>query len=319
MDATDFALYRYLSRDGLARFWGSRRLIDPRVSARELADRVGLSEAGVRARLAGLRRQRLLGRSAVGVNPSLFGASLVVADVPVRTPRESERLFRDLEVLDGVVFARDLLDEEDRKVSVYLAADSPSGVSRRTSLLTRLAPSGVVRGPSPYWIPPCDRALTPLDRTLLGVFRSTPDGALAQYAAAAHVSLRTVSRRLELLLTSHACWWSHGSESEEWPLALLMLSLNADADAAAVATEVSRRCESWLPVAPDGLGSDPADRSPRIAGLVPVGTPSALEGLVRRVLAIDGVANLRRTFGLRSASFPQWVDDRLGAQTRRVG
>ena len=51
VDPIDYAIYRYLSPDGLIRFWGSRRLVDPRVSTREIAEKVKLSEAGVRARI----------------------------------------------------------------------------------------------------------------------------------------------------------------------------------------------------------------------------------------------------------------------------
>lgn len=311
MDALDFAIYRYLSHDGLARFWASRRVIDPRVSAREIAEQVGLSEAGVRARLRVLRDRGLLRGSAVNVNPSLLGASVLVVEVPVRNPRESDRLFRDLASVDGVLFARDLMDEEDRKVSVYLASENPSATSRRLSLLRRLAPAGSIRGPRPYWIPPCEREMTPLDWKLVRVFRAHPDGGIAELASAAGVSLKTTARRFGLALDSNACWWSHSSDSEEWPLALLTFVLDSGADVPVLTKQVVACCESWIPVAPDGLGSPPDDRGRALAGLVPVGTPSSLERVVRQVLSLDGVADVRRTFGLRSAAFPSWIDERI--------
>jgi DNA-binding Lrp family transcriptional regulator len=316
VDATDFAIYRYLSRDGLARFWASRRLIDPRVTAREVGEKVGLSEAGVRSRLRALRRQGLLRGSAVNLNPSLFGAQLYAIEVPIRTPRDSERLFRDLSDLEGVIFARDLIDEEDRKVAVYLAAESASALARRTNLLRRFAPGGSIRDPRPYWIPPCERALTPLDWKMLRLFRDRPDATLAELATAAGVSLKTTSRRFGSAVDSKACWWSHSSDSEEWPLALLSLSLAEGSDSPAVAREVARRCGSWIPVAEDGLGVSPRERAGGLAGLVPVGTPAALEGALRQVLALDSVAEVRRTFGLRSATYPQWADENLARRIR---
>jgi DNA-binding Lrp family transcriptional regulator len=317
VDAKDYAIYRCLSRDGLARFWASRRLIDPRVTAREIAERVGLSEAGVRSRLRSLKTDGLLRGSSVSLNLSLFDATVSVVDVPIRTPRESDQLFHDLAVVDGLLFARDLLDEEDRKVSVYLVSDTPNATARRVALLRRLAPGGEVRGPRPYWIPSCSREPTPLDWKLLAAFRREPDSTVGAFAVHAGVGVKTTARRFDLLLDSRACWWSHSSDSEEWPLALLGVTLTPGADPLAVTARIGASRVTWLPVAPDGFGVESDGTAISVAGLVPVVTPAALESSVRRVLDLEGVANVRRTFGLRSATFPQWIDDRLAARVGR--
>ena len=314
MDALDYAIYRQLSRDGLARFWASRRLTDPRVTAREIAAKVGLSEAGVRSRLRRLREDGLLRGSEVGLNPSLFGATTVMLEVPVRSPQESDRVFHDLSLVDGVLFARDILDEEDRKVQVYYVSDSPSATARRTSLLLRLAPSGSARGPAPYWIPSCPRVPTPLDWRLLAAFRRDPDGTVARIASSTGVSLKTASRRFDLLADSRACWWSPSSDSPEWPLALLRLSLRPNVDATSIAGDVERMVGRWIPVAADGLGVDPELSGRPLAGLVPADRPAGLETSIRRVLEIDGVLAVRRTFGLRSATYPQWIDGQLAVR-----
>jgi DNA-binding Lrp family transcriptional regulator len=311
VDATDFAIYRYLSPDGLVRFWASRRLVDPRVTAREVADRVGLSEAGARARLRSLKEQGLLRGTEVRPNPSLFGATTVMAEVPIQTPGESARLFRDLSDVDGVMFARDILDEEDRKVCVYYVSDTAGATTRRTSLLRRFSPTGEVRGPAPYWIPASSHTPTALDWRLLAVFRRHPDETLARWSTESGVSLKTTARRFDALLDSRACWWSHGSDSEEWPLALLQVSLQPGADPAEVSAQLGRQNETWLPVAPDGFGVAPGGRDQPLAGLVPVERPAALERVVRRTLELGGVANVRRTFGLGSATYTDWVDDQL--------
>jgi DNA-binding Lrp family transcriptional regulator len=317
VDATDFAIYRYLSPDGLVRFWASRRLVDPRVSARELAEKVGLSEAGVRSRLRTLKQRGLLRGTEVAINPWLFGVSVVMSEVPVRSPKESQALFRDLAVVDGVVFARDILDEQDRKVCVYSVADHPTATARRTALLRKFAPTGVVRGPFPNWIPPCAREPTALDWRLLTVFREHPDETLARLAAESRVSLKTTAKRFNLLLDSRACWWSHSSDSEEWPLAMLLVSLRPGVNAANVSARLAEQNESWLPVAADGLGLDPARTDRPLAGMIPVERPAALERAVRRALEVEGVTNVRRTFGLGSATYPQWVDEQLAARVGR--
>lgn len=314
MDATDFAIYRNLSADGQIRFWASRRIIDPRVSVREVADKVGLSEAGVRARLASLTDRGLLRGSAVTFNPSLFGAAVTVVEVPIANPRDSGRLFRDLPMIDGVLFARDLLDEQDRMVNVYVVADTAAATARRLSLLRRLAPEGLVRGPTPYWIPRCSRDLTALDWRLLATFRKDPDSTLTQFAATARLSAKTTRRRFELLLDSHACWWSHSSASEEWPLALVRVALTERVDPLAVAEEIAASVGTWMPVAADGLGLEPNRSTPLVAGLMSAERPAALEREVRKVLEVDGVTGVRRTFGLASETYPQWADEQVAAR-----
>jgi len=313
VDALDFAIYRHLSRDGLARFWASRRLVDPQVSTREIAEKVELSEAGVRARLRGMRAAGFLRGTEVGVNPSLFGASVVVHEVPVRGARDAEQLFRDLASVDGVLFARDLLADEDRRVSVYCAVDNAGASARKTSLLRRLAPGGAVRGPFPYWIPACTRAPSPLDWRLLALFRRQPDSTLSRIASNARVSLKTTSRRFDALVGSRACWWSHSSDSAELPLALLSVSVREDADPIRVSGEIARTTQGWIPVAPDGLGVDPGGGTRSLAGLVPAVHPAALEALVRQTEGLEGVSDVRRTFGLGSATYRDWIDERLGS------
>jgi hypothetical protein len=41
VDALDFAIFRQLSPDGEARFSGSRRVIDPRISAADTSSKAG--------------------------------------------------------------------------------------------------------------------------------------------------------------------------------------------------------------------------------------------------------------------------------------
>jgi DNA-binding Lrp family transcriptional regulator len=314
VDATDYAIYRYLSPDGMVRFWGSRRLIDPRVSAREIAEKVGLSEPGVRLRLKGLEDRGYLRGRETGVNPSLFGVSLVVAEIPVREPNEAERLMREIGLVEGATFARDILDETDRAIRVFYVSDTPSATARRTALLRKLAPTPDFRGPLPYWVPGCERELTRLDWRMLQAFRSHPEATLSGLARTVGISLKTAANRFHRLLDAHACWSTVSSTSDELPLALFSVTAQPTADPARVSEDVVRLHPSWMPVAPDGAGVPPSEAPPAIAGLVPAESPAALENALRRTLALDGVGSVRRTFALGSATFPHWVDEHLGAQ-----
>ena len=319
MDDIDYAIFRYLSPDGQVRFWASRRVVDPRVSAGEIAAQVGLSEAGVRARLRTLRDQGFLRGRETWLNPSIFGASIVVAEIPIRDPGDAPPLLRELALVEGVVFARDILDERDRAVRVYYVADVPSGTDRRTALLRRLAPTGQVRGPTPYWIPPCARTLTRLDWRIARAFRDRPEASQAELAKAVHVSPKTAALRLHRLLDTRACWSALSSSSEEMPLALLSIVLREGAEPRTVLRALASIHPVWMPIAEDGMGSSPGSAVGALAGLVPAEAPAALEQGLRRTLAIDGVASARRTFALGSASYPQWTDEQLAAKLRAAG
>jgi len=311
MDRLDFAIYRFLSPHGEARFWAGRRVIDPAVPAREIADHVGVSENGVRARLRGLAEQGFLRGNAVGVNPSLFGARVMVAELPIEKPTDSERVFRDLALVEGVIFARDTLDEGDRHVRVHFVSNSDSTTSRRASLIRRLSPSGQLREPQPYWIPGCERELSPLDWRLLQALCRTPNATMAEISRAVGVSLKTTVRRCGQLVESTACWWTHGPECEEYPLALVRLDLREPAQRDAVAERVLREAPVWIPVASDGLGLEPKTSATVVAGLVPADAPAVLERTVKKLVDLPGVQSVHRTFALGSMSYPAWFTDRI--------
>ncbi len=311
MDPLDFAIYRALSPGGEARFWAGRRIIDPRIPARELAAQVGVSENGVRSRLQGLARQGYLRGSAVIPNPSLFGARLFVTELPVASPAEVTSINRDLALVEGVVFARDTLDEGERRVQVHFVAVSDAEAGRRAALLRRLSPAGTPGPPRPYWIPPCELELTPLDWRVLRAVSQHPDATIAETARTVGISFKTAARRFHPLIDARACWWTHGPNSEEFPLAFLRLELRAPTDRDPVARQILEEGVAWMPVARDGYGEEPVVEPSTVAGLVPADSPTLLERAVRKLAALPGVAVVHRTFALGSTTYPEWFADRI--------
>jgi DNA-binding Lrp family transcriptional regulator len=316
VDLRDFAVYRFLSPGGEARFWAGRRVIDPTVPAREIAKQVGLSESGVRSRLRGLARHGYLHGTSVIVNPSLFGVRVFVAELPLKDVRQVEQLFRDLALVDGVLFARDTLDEGDRQLRVHFVAEDTATAARRATLLRRLSPTGQLRGPQPYWIPSCERGLTPLDWRLLHALWANPDSTITRTASALGISLKTAARRYHELIESRACWWTHGPDSEEFPLALLWIEVRDPAHRGPLRERIAREASAWMPVAADGLGFEPGSPPAWIAGLVPADAPTVLEKLVKKCVAFPGVVNVRRTFPLGSATYPSWLAGRMVSSRR---
>ncbi len=322
MDPLDFAIYRFLSPRGEARFWAGRRIIDPIIPAREIAERVGISENGVRARLRGLTARGYLRGESVTPNPSLFDARVFAAELPVRDVGESERIFADLALVEGVTFARDTVDEDSRKIRVYIACENSSTPSRRMELLRRLSPTGQLHGPEPYWIPSCDRELSPLDWRVLHQVWTQPSATIAEVAKAVGISLKTAARRYHLLIASKACWWTHSSDSEEFPLALVWVYLRGPKDRDSVAGRIAKEISTWMPVASDGLGLGPDSSPGLLAGLVPADAPTVLERVLRKFSDMAGVAKVRRSFALGSMSYPDWfaehITDRVRSSSRSV-
>jgi DNA-binding Lrp family transcriptional regulator len=316
VDALDFAIYRYLSPDGAARFWGCRRVFDPRIGAREVAERVGISETGVRARLKSLRERGFLRGSEVWPNASLFGVSLHVAEVPIAEVGESKRLLADLALVDGVTFARDVLDEQNRKLQVYFVADSSASVARRARLLQRLAGARQIRGPSAYYVPEATRELSPLDWKIVRAVRQAPDDNLQTLARAVGISLKTMGRRYQALLDDRAIWWSHGVDSTEMPLAMLTARVTTEVDADQLAGEVAAESAVWMPLASDGRGLAPDTHPVDFAGLLLADSPAAVESAAQRLLERPGVSTVRRTFALGSGIYRSWFDEQIGRQLR---
>jgi DNA-binding Lrp family transcriptional regulator len=315
VDEVDFAIYRRLSPDGAARFWGGRRVFDPRVGAREIAAEVGLSETAVRTRLRSLRDRGYLRDSAVCPNPALFESSLHVLEIPVPEVGASRSLLADLALVEGVTFARDVLDERDRTLQVYFVADGPAVVGRRTQLIRRLASDAAVRGPRPYFLPAPTRPLTALDWRVLVALRASPDATLQELSDGLHISLKTAGHRYRSLLDHRAIWWTHGPTSVELPLALLTAAVRGEGDPDRVAAGVASEWKSWMPIATDGRGLDPSAPRTDFAGLLLADSPAAVEAAAQRLLDRDGITSVRRTFALGSRIYSGWFDDQL---TRRA-
>jgi len=319
MDPMDFAIYRSLSPGGEARFWAGRRIIDPTIPARQIAEEVGISENGVRARLRGLAARGFLrGKTAIP-NPSLFDVQVYSAALAVPDAGDVEKIYRDLSLVDGVVFARDTMDEGHRELRVHFVSESPPTTVRRTALLRRLSPSGGSVDPEPYWIPPCERAPTALDWRILQAVRHHPDASVAETARTVHISLKTAARRLRQLVDARACWWTPGPDSEEFPLAFVRVEVREPARRDFVAGKIAEAAPAWMPVAADGFGLDPSRTSNVIAGLVPADAPTLVERTVQKLVAVPGVVNVRRTFALGSRTFPGWFDEQLSKRVAQGG
>jgi DNA-binding Lrp family transcriptional regulator len=319
MDPTDFAIFRFLSEGGVARFWGGRCVIDPRITPREVAERLDISESGVRARLHQISERGFLRDRCVVPNPALFGRRVFVADLPVTHSGEVDRMLGDLALVDGVIFTRDTLDEEQRKIESYFVSENDSSAARLAALLGRLSSEESRVVARPYFTPPCGRQLTPLDLRVLRTLWRSPEATFAELAEDVGISLKTAARIYHHLIESRACWWTHGPASEEFPLALVRIALRNAEDSPGVAEWIRRDGYTWMPVAQDGFGLDPSLAGGVMVGLVPADLPTVLERFLRRLFMVEGVAHIQRTFALGSAMYPAWFADRIAGLSHDRG
>jgi DNA-binding Lrp family transcriptional regulator len=318
MDPLDFSIYRFLSPGGEARFWAGRRVIDPTIPVREIAERVGISENGVRTRLRGLAARGYLRGVAAMPNPSIFGMRVWAVELPVKGVGEVERIYADLALVEGVVFARDTLGEGERRLRVHFLCEGESVARRRAALLGRLSPGAGVPEFLPYQIPPSEAEPTPLDWRLISAVRRRPDASVADTAHEVGVSLKTAANRRRRLLDARAYWYTHSPECEEFPLALVRVEVREASTRDGVAGTVANETPSWMPVAGDGLGLEPDAAATVVAGLVPADAPIVLERIIQQLSGRPEVASVRRTFALGSRTYPIWYDDQLAQRVPSI-
>jgi len=314
LDATDFAILRYMFPNGEGRFWGSHSIVDPRITPREIGERVGLSEVAVRGRIGKLRAGGLLLGSSVWPNPRLFGATQRVVDLTARDTEHAERMLRSLEQIRGVLSARVMIDEDARRLRVSFVSDTPERTSRRTRELLRLSDLPTSGPVATEWIPTCNWPMRPIDWRILVELRRSPGLSLSDHARHLGLTLKTVSQRFHGLLDHHAIFWALHVDNAQLPVAACIVDLEHPSVRETVRREVESRIVDWLPAAPGGLGEPPHPPAPWIAGMFWLPAAGASETLTRTLLRIPGVRSVRRRFPSLAISNPTWFDEQLGAQ-----
>jgi DNA-binding Lrp family transcriptional regulator len=314
LDAQDFAIFRYMFPNGEGRFWGSRSIIDPRITPREIGERVGLSEVAVRGRIAKLRAEGFILGADVWPNPRLFGATQHVLELTARDTSDADRILRSLRRIDGVLSARVMIDEDARHVRVSYVNDNPKGTERRTQSILRLTDHPPFAPPLPEWIPPCNRKMKPLDWRIVMELRNAPEAGLGVHAQRLGLTLKTVSQRFHALLDSNAVFWTVHVDNCLLPVAACFVDLKDPSSRDSVSRAIESRIGRWLPTAPGGLGEPPQPPAPWIAGMFWVPAPAATENLTRELMRIPGVRSVRRRFPSTAVNIPTWFDDQLEVQ-----
>jgi len=305
---TDASVYRALFPEGEARFWSSRVVVDPRLSASEISRRSGLSRSTVQVRLWKWRRMGFLTGYEVWPNPKLFGAQLAVVDTSLGRNVSVDGMLESLSKVEGVLSARDYLDDHGRSVRIYVVDDGPTGLERRSRLIQHISGSSRRLRAEPYWIPDPPGRLTALDWRIIACSRAYPEDSLLQTSARLGISPRTVTRRRDRLIDSHALWWLLSTENSKLPIADLFVRLRDPSRNREVRQLLDHEIDGWIPCAADGFGQPPGQHSDLIAGLAIVDSPALLDRVSRRVAASAAVVSVRWRIPCGLRSFPEWFD-----------
>lgn len=312
MDVVDFAIFRSLCvKGGGARFYGARTVMDPRISAREVAESVGISPSAVRTRLARWQSEGLLKGYVVWPNPALLGARMMSVEIPLEGTQPASTIFDELKLVDGVLFARDAIDEDRRVVIVNYVSDTPAATERRVRLMARLSPKQTVTPPVPAWLPPPSATLSPLDWRILRIFRKNPILPLPQAAKEVGVSLKTLAHRYHRLLDSDAAWWTISVSNSMVPAVYLHIAFHDPASAEAAASTLGTKFPGWIPARTGGFGFPPEEQPKHLVAVFPLAAPSGVNDILNVIHTLPGVASMRRRFPGDSVCYPEWFDSRI--------
>ena len=312
--ADDVLILLALLPGGEARFWSSRAVIDPRVTPTEIARRTGLSRSTVQSRLGSWREQGFLTGSEVWPNPKLFGANLATIDTTLGPGVAVDGILDSLSKVEGVLSARDYLDEDGRRLRIFLVDDGPSGLERHTRLIQHISGSVNRLRAEPYWIPEPSCMLTPLDWRIVACYRAYPDDTLIQNSSRLGIGPRTLARRRDRLLDSHALWWLLSTDNSKQPIADFHVSLRDPSRRAEVKSFLDGEMGGWVPCSADGFGVPPPGSSSLIVGLTFVDSPAMLDSLARRLAGLPAVSSVRWRIPCGFRSFSEWFDRRIGAR-----
>jgi DNA-binding Lrp family transcriptional regulator len=319
VDVIDFAIYRHMFPGGQGRFWASRSMVDPRITPRQIGERVGLTDVAVRNRLARLRDEGFIQGHEVWPHPGLLGASLRVAEIPLKKLADADRVVSGLERIVGVISARIMVDEDNRSVRVSYVEDSPDLTNARSRDLAALAGAEGPISSRPEWLPPSPTMLSALGWRVLLELRSEPELSLKDHAQRLGISLKTVTRWFNELLDQNAVFWVLQSDSSLLSVAAYFVWLRDPSVRSAVCGRIEERIGAWLPIVPGGLGEPPEPPPPWVAGMFWVRAPAESETLSRTLLSIEGVQSVQRRFPSNVVSFQGWFDRRLNEQVRKLG
>ncbi len=315
MDRLDLGILRELSRDQV--IWFGR--LDPRLSAAEIARKLGVDRGTVGARLRAWERSGFLRGHEVVPSPLLFGAAFAGGSVCVGDVAVKPRILQDLALVPGLVSA---VDPVGPWMSLLYVFEDRGVLERSRQLLLRLegireaTPCVPFRAPVPVVEP------SRLDWRILKVLRTRASQRLSDIASEAHVSTKTLSRRLERLIRGRTVWYLPLLDFTRYTKATvtrLLVTLKGDVDSQRIAESIRARLPGMTQIVDARAMTDGVEASPRILDVgAHFDSVGEVEDRQRDIRALAGVEDVEVLFPRRFYVYPAWFDEHIRQELTRL-
>jgi len=195
LDTLDFKILRELVSGDPSGF-----LLDPRISLRQLARRLGVDKDTVNNRMKRLRDTGFILGWMAFANPSLFGVkeARLRFDVPARSAKDD--LVRKLRLIPGVTTIATLYGDS---INVGLFYENEESLKRTTELISRISNAeDMLRFDNAF--PVCRMKPSKTDWEIIRSLQRNPRKPYDLVSKEIGLSARTVKRRLEMLVKEKA-------------------------------------------------------------------------------------------------------------------
>jgi len=308
MDPLDVGILRELSRDQI--LWFGR--IDPRISAAEVARRLGVDRATVGSRLRTWERQGFLLAHEVVPSPLVFGAQIAGGNLSVSEIRQKPRILEDLALVPGVISAVDHVGEW---IALLYAFDRPESLDRSRRLLGRLPGVGAVTPCVPFRAPEPTMTLTRVDLRILNGLRLGSRRSFQEISRAAGVSTKSLARRMERLVRGRCIWYLPILDFTRYKksvFARFVVVLKPNSNATQVAEQVSLKLPHLTYLTDTTAFVEPSRSMPPLLDVgAHVDSVGEVEDIQRELSGLDGVDDVEVLFPRRFHLYRGWFDDRI--------
>jgi DNA-binding Lrp family transcriptional regulator len=306
VDALDHAILRELGRDQVL-LWGG---MDPRVSATQLADRLGVDRGTIRARMRAWVACGFLRRFVALPNPHLLGVGLAAGGVRVSDVKDKPRVLDDLALVDGMLSAMEHVGEW---IGLAFVDDGKAAIARRMKLLERVPGVAEVQPPLLWGAPLATIDPTPLQWRVLAALRASDarDAKLGELAKRVGVSPNTFHAHYDALVRGGAVWSVPELDFAKWdgaPLARLVVVLAPEASRASCLKALRDIAPDLMPhPTPQPMAGDAAF----VSVMVHLPSLGAIEDAALRARALPDVREVEVLYPKSFRVYDAWFEERF--------
>ncbi|MDE1822206.1 MAG: Lrp/AsnC family transcriptional regulator [Euryarchaeota archaeon] len=308
MDQLDGAILREMFRG--RHLWVGG--VDPRQSAAELAERLGVTRTTIWSRLKAWRTCGFLEGFDVVPNPDLFGLRFGAGSLRVDDPVRKAAILEDLGQVRGIVGAQDTLGPW---MVVLTACANGEEFQRCSGLLRGL--SGVVEAiPLVTFACPVSQGRpTPMDWRILLELRRSSTQSLTEAADQLRLSSRTVLRRYTSMVRRNLIWYIPLLDYTKYggvAMTRFNIYLHPTSDTGAVLERVRRQWPTHVDLADRSeFAHEAAQKVKHLVLFLQIPSAAGAEDVQKELLGWPDVAEVEVLFPRRTYRYPSTLSDMI--------